>query len=386
VIQIKSLRVVGEVAPNRIEIISQDQAERTGIADHSFIADAANIPRVAYRRGHYQLAPLHTAPRAALSASAEDDWLGPEPFGEFDYAATLCIGKRWISHTPGVMPNIDAMQRKPFTRDRLNAYDTLDWGDVRMGEPIFESAPSPVSAKVTVANPGDGATHARAILIEIPNYQYQLGYMFSGFFNGSGTSSTPAFSAGDVQSGIYARIYRRRYSEERGSGYAALGVGLDGQSVGGFLDLPNAHLLLAEFRPDANNGGVFIDNGTLTPDYTRRLRNIHGYQAFRLYPLPNVKMEIEARVVKRPPLLIDDNDVCPIDPVAAKVVVDYAAILMYERMGAWVAARESRRAYMESRSKIVQRYTDLRPAEQVMRRYPSRVRGWNAPGRWWFNQ
>ncbi len=384
VVQIHSMRIVGN-GETPIRILSQDEAERMSIVDFSSMS-ATGIPRYAYRREHFALQTPTTAASVMLSDAAfaagllpgSRPWEGPEPYGSWDIAFTRCMGKR-STMAPGRSTYDERsfgqayVEGMTYNDDLSSSDETELWGISRRAEPMFESGPSPVSEVITVADP-DSASAGQSAVYLFPNYEYQLGYLMN-----VDTGVLTLYKRSDTRSGEWIRIYKRRLSTDIGAGYAALGDAVTGARATALnrstsIELSNKFYLLAEFKPDENNKAVFVDSGTLIPDFSRPLRDVHGYQAFSLYPLPDTFYTVELRVTQRPQMLIDDTDVPPLDPVACKAVVDLAASMLYERMKDPFNADRSLRLYQAAVATINRRYGDLRPPSQPARRIPANMK------------
>ena len=142
----------------------------------------------------------------------------------------------------------------------------------------------------------------------------------------------------DHQSGLHVRIYRKRLTANFDS-YAQLPYRIDGLNENSVLDTPDAFYLLAEFRIDGTNGGVFYDNGEVIPDRSRRLRDVHGYQTFQFYPRPDNRDTVDERCIRRPDDLSDDTDAPLVHSEATNVLVQRAMAHLYESMGNFQAAQ-----------------------------------------------
>lgn len=380
IIQIKSMRLTGR-GGQPLQVISQDQAEAAGLDDINF-AQSASVPAYVYRRGHFRLpgfaaAPVVTASNTGASAVFGDGrfWRGPEPYGAFEYIATVTYGKDDYDSATGARAT---WQSGADTYLEGSSYSSLTidqqaaaWADNRRRRPRFESAPSPASTSITVADPGTG-NQSPANVIQVPNLSYQSGFLFTGFDGALSSFSRLA----DTHSGMHVRIYRRRVSTQIGAGYESLKTETDSQNISNLsmLDDDDAFYLLAEFRIDAANGGRFVDDGYILPDKSVRLREVHGYQAMRMHPVPDDRYEIEARVIRKPPLLINDSDVPEVDPVANEAIVLLAAAYEQERRNNPADADRLRRLYREQINTLGRRFGTVRPANQPARMIPVSAR------------
>jgi len=386
VIELRSLRIMGEQKDLPLEILSQDQAERMGIVDFNYESEGGGIPRWAYRRGHFQLQGGKTAPTVVISG---DQWLGPEPFGTFQYCYTLAWGKRDPDHmSPGRgLWNDSSTEYEVDDGDSVSvpaADQDAMWSRNRFREPLFESAPSEISAAITVTDPGSGLT-SQAPLLRLPNIEYQLGFLLDGVTTGSVASDRIS----DGHSGIHYRIYRRRTTASTGGGYGSLGGAVSGTRIisldsSDLMEIGDPFYLLAEKRIDSPTSNAWNDRGNIIPDFSKRLRNIHGYQGIRLHPIPDRRYEIEARVIRRPQQLILDTDVPHIHPECSNLIVDYVASLLYTRFNNPYEAQRMMALYERNSRTMAKRYADLRPLSQAVRRRPARSRGYPRAGtRWW---
>lgn len=379
VVQVKSMHIMGSnVAP--ITVIGQGEAEDLNI-DNMFGTNSTGTPRHAYRRGHFQLDAPTVPP--TIAAHASENWQGPYPFGQFEFCFTWCWGKQDWDSSNGVSPSYlhSFLSEKYNEREWDYTYDGTMlnsdsiWGTNRIREPLFESAPSPISDTYTLADPGNGAS-ADAITIEVPNLPFQLGYMFD-LTNRTGSTNEQRTKISATHSGLFARVYVRALSHDIGAGYTSFGSTVVGSKLSGLnsLEVDDSFRLLAEFKPTPDNDGKLTWNGNLIPDHLRKLRDVHGYQAMALHPLPDGRYAIDMRVVKRPPPLVDDTDHPQIDPIACEAIVTYAASLFCERLKDVMGAERYLKLYNNASRVISRRYGDLRPADQPITRVPANLKG-----------
>lgn len=380
VVELKAMRVVGTTMPAKIDVISQDEAERSGLLDLTG-ADAGATPMWAWRRGHYQLPGTNTAPDVAQGPTAS--WLGPEPPGTFQYCYTLAWGKLDVDYEAGGIPIYQFNHLGWSENDADSASQATFWGVNRMREPRFESAPSPVTDEITVDHPivGQASTAFPAgVVLTFPNLEYELGFLMKG----SHAAATFDRSSSS-HSGLHIRIYRRRLSADFVN-YDAFSAGGSTTGVTSLskLDIQDDYFLLAEFRVDSFNAAQFTDSGVWIPDKNRRLRNSHGYMGFMLYPNPDARYEIESRVIRRPTRLVSDSDVPTVHAGATKLIVDRSLVMMYELLKDQTNKLDSMREYERSLQNLVKRYSDLRPATQPIKRQPARSRRYaRATTPWW---
>jgi hypothetical protein len=427
IIEVHSMRLWKTNNSWPLQVIGQEDAERQNIIDrHTDVAKG--IPRVIYRREHIQVQGPSVAPLATLSNQVDfgeydnagaivkyPRWKGPEPAGQFEYVITYTWGKRdiWFRNQ-----GLSLWNDNPYDWQNPEhgvAATSAEWTDAtgrkgaanrsqaarnRYREPLYESAPSPVSAVVTATNASDtdqGGTTVTAggpaVLLTLPNIQYMQGFMMMGTgpsvpgANGAFVGNIPPdVNEGFVRvssrlSGWHVRIYRRRITADF-SNYEILHTGTPtpgivepGQWVEGFkrMDIPKAFLLLAEVNVDWDNQGYFIDDGAILPDYHRRLRDTHGYQTIGMYPTPNARFELEIRCIRRPKELKDDQDAPLIHAEACDLLVDRALQLLYETEGNISMMRLAKGRYERNLKTLSKRYGDLRSSAVPMLKRLSRA-------------
>lgn len=365
-----------------LAVLGQRDAEKQNIVD-THTALAKGIPRVMFRGAHFQMMAPAEAPGVGPSPDGQAyEWEGPEPAGQFEYKITYCWGVRdpFMTLNPSPFSTV-GKYRTPWSglpAADIGAGNALEgdtqgldqWGPQRYREPRWESAPSPVSSQAESANGGVG------ILLTPPNIEYMLG--FYTIFDPAGAAVEPVRN---YMSGWYIRVYRRRLSCDFG-GYTATQRGsynMPSPNLGGLLsDLKRIpadepFYLLSEFHIDSTNSGQFLDNGSIIPDRTRRLRDTHGYQSIHLYPVPNERYELQLRCVRRPLELINDTDVPLIHAEACDVLIDRTLQLLYETEGNVVMMRFAKDRYDRNLKDLAKRYGDLRSAAQPMLKRLSRA-------------
>ena len=398
VIQVKAIQLFDTSAHYPLTIIGQQEAEQRSL-NQPRSKLASGIPSRVFRRQHRRLPGPSVAPAWLDENTVESDqgrtivadkkWLGPEPPGTFEYVITYTWGKRDVEfRLPGlalwrgdadVWKNTDqAFETKPSTAGSSTPA-RFSPALNRYREPRFESAPSPVSVKATChpasvkdqhgeedPKPEDGYA---AITIRLPDIEHALG------FGGSYTSGASTYTRlSQNQSGIHVRIYRRRVSTAFQSYEEAMLYKANGFDDDAVLENSSAFYLLAETRVDTTNKGVFIDDGQVIPDHSRRLRDTHGYQTFGVYPKPDKRYEVDVRCVQRPPELEDDDDAPLIHAEAMNVLINRAMVLMYESMGNPAMSQYAETRYEQQLQTLSKRYGDLRPPGVPVLRRLSRAR------------
>jgi hypothetical protein len=368
-IELKSARLRDETNNYPLDVIGQQEAEERQL-DGPDSQVASGIPRVIFRRGHQKLRGPSVPPvaEAAIDAGGQvlKVWKGPEPPGSFQYKVTYTWGKRDVEfqlpgmgHWEGFAQPLNILNTTTFPSNPGTS--TITGGDSssrnRVRTPRFESPASPESEVA------DTTEFIAAIKLSLPNITYALGYLTQVAILGGSTYTRQSLN----QSGMYIRIYRKRLTADLQyySGIIHQATGL-GESQ---LDTADDYYLLAEFRADKDNGGVFYDNGEFLPDYSRRLRDIHGYQTMQFYPKPDKRYVTEVRCVVRPQELVDDQDTPSIHAEAVDVLIHKAMVLFYESLGQPGQAANAGNVYREQLITLSKRYGDLRPpATPVLRR------------------
>jgi hypothetical protein len=411
VIQVKSMQLFDQTSHYPLQVMGQREAEQRSLNQPRKNL-ASGIPSTVFRRKHEHLPGPSVAPEwrdvdvlgwsEGNTPTLVTPWKGPEPPGVFQYMITYTWGKRdvefrlpGLAHWRGQAKNWtntgQTFEKVPRTSTSGDA-QRFDPARNRYREPRYESAPSPVSGYAISHRVGaiigepkdyedgqrgraDGWTDLEtsgeflgysAIRLRLPNIEHALG--FGGAFTTSGGASYSRLSK--HQSGFHIRIYRRRVTVDM-SNYSDLPLTADGLNK---MDNADAFYLLAETRVDEVNGGEFVDNGELIPDYSRRLRDTHGYQTFGVYPKPNKRYEIDVRCVQRPPELSDDDDTPLLHSEATNVLINRAMVLMYESMGSPAMAQYAQERYEQQLETLSKRYGDLRPPGVPVLRRLSRSR------------
>jgi hypothetical protein len=405
VVQVKSMRLWHENRNWPLDVVGQEEAEEYSFADSPRVV-SHGLPRTIFRREHFQLPGPSVKPEAELSDNTQFfRWIGPEPAGTFEYVITYCWGKRDMQFRNPTM-GYHLGYADSWENDQGPFEGTLDdlgrpvkSSQNRFREPLWESAPSPVSDQVIVPPMPDEAVPAPAVKITLPNIEYMQGFLTTGlqsYDSGAGPVLENFFRANQRESGWHVRIYRRRiaadfttYNLLTNLGPTAVGRTDGGATITGLqkLDLPTAFFLLAEYRIDDINEGVFFDNGRIIPDYHRRLRDTHGYQAIKMYPYPDQRYEVDVRCVRRPPALIDDQDAPLVHAEAVDLIIHRALMFLYENMGNPQMAQLAKARYDENLLTLSKRYGDLRPPQvPVLRRFSRAKTFYGQRGhlkRWW---
>lgn len=404
---------------NLIEVMFQYTADSYALDDQ--FRTIKGRPYKAFRREHFQIPAPNTAPLTSLwelpveTVAGEEVyiWQGPEPAGTFSYIVTYTWGKRDYHFRlagPGAFDENYTQNPDSQWIDEVGFATTKPGGEAgvakagaewvtsaaRCREPLWESAPSPQSEKITVRNAQlEPIADPRfpAILLRLPNIEFMLGMIGEGtFWDSTGGGSTEPFKRSFAgQSGFKVRIYRRRHTADfakyqhlsavdiQGATYSSMAF-TDNAGTPGLVDYPHGHIevsdayyLLAEVDTKAATRGFFIDDGQIHPDYSRRLRDTHGYQSMALYPIPDDRYVIRVNCIRRPERLIDDADVPYIHAEACDILVSKSMEMWYEMNGNAAGASTVRARYKEELFTLAKRYGDLKPQAQGMRRSPIRA-------------
>lgn len=316
VVQVQAVRFRLDAQMLPIEILTQEQLERRWFTDDPRIVPTGSMLYAARRPGFQLPAPTYTPTVALTSGNLPAPWGPPEPAGQFDFCYTHCWGLR----------SQEWQNRGPLAQ----ASTTASSGRF---EPLWESAPSPVSAKITATYTGN------AILVGTPDVAFQQGF---------GSASSVRYN----QTGWFKRIYMRRYTATGGP-------------HAGLVETTNAFFLLDEI--DAFTTSYTVD-GSKSPDFFMRLRDFHGYQGLRFYPMPNAAYEVEVRYTSRPAPLRDDSDVSTVDPMATRALVLLASAQLYEKQGNWPARAVKLQDYADELVTLGHRFASLQPPGQPIRR------------------
>jgi len=378
-----------------IDVILQEEAEQFSLTDHFEMA--SGIPSVSYRRSHFQLPAPNTAPAVMQYAYGEEGgdsimWRGPEPPGTFSYVVTYCIGARDLYNRHPGPAMFDENYTNNFFKNEAIDFSYIPGGPSadlaynppgpsqpaanRFREPLWESAPSPISAEITVTIPDESMSPAMyAITIQPPNIAFMLGMLGKGRFAESGGGEKLFLRRFFDHCGIRVRIYRRRHTQDwdnypklvsaapagaAGAIYESLEAGFGTMNPPpGHIEISDAYYLQAELQLTDKNRGLFIDDGQIHPDYNRRLRDVHGYQSMGLYPVPDKRYKLKVRCLRRPPKLVDDQDAPLIHAEACNALIDLAASYWYEAEGVPEMAVRMRERYDRGIFDLKKRYGNL---------------------------
>ena len=281
-------------------------------------------------------------------------WSGPAQAGKFEFCYTYAWGRK-----------------------------EQEWGESTglFNDPVFESAPSPISEvfdhavefdvvnKDTsaadpvnfppFADPNPAYKQARAIVIQTKNLEEMLDFVGNEAGIPVASSYTNPPSGAELRygrSGIKIRIYVRRTALYRDYGPDA--SQFDDRSGTPFKIINAQHrlnraesdgkfYLLAELNPlDQNtilagltnpayrvsafvwNGGTGPTDTAIAPDPTRQLVKTTGYYAYHIWPTPDQDYDIDAQVLMQPKELVNDQDQVPIKQEAFSAFLELALAYM----------------------------------------------------------
>lgn len=305
----------------QMDVATQHDMERYEYLDYK--GSTNGRPHVIFRGSHRQIDAPNTAPIAAIKTDhGGEDWLGPEPTGVFDYCFTYVWGKR------------ESELQSP-----QGHY-----------EPLWESAPSPISAKVEMNQISQKISSTQIITVTLPNIDHAL-----NFYKELVGSSllTPTRS---THSGIKKRIYVRRYEA-----YADQPVGSP------IIETPEIFFLLEEVDGSEE---TYTHNGSVIPDYYRRLKEVHGYQSIRMWPNPDASYEVDLRVLRRPQPLVHDHDAPRIHEEGVDLIIQRALSFLYELQGNHEVSALASQRYGDILQTLTKRFgnlTRLRPTKRAAR-------------------
>lgn len=253
---------------------------------HPAVPDLALVgpPRGWYPFGRTSIPAPTEAP--TLTQLGNGTWTGSiEPSGAFVYCYTRCWGYR---------PGISAFQPGAGVAAATRT-------------PLWESAPSPVSASIDLTG---GTT---AVRVTLPDDAHVWGFR-------DGTSPRSA------NGGWFFRLYRKRTDTKAG---------------GRFVEEQDDYVFLADVNSDDANH-YYEDTGASIPDPSIRVPEHTDYFGIGLYPHADATYPLEVSYVEQPRRLSDDYDTVPLPRNCDEALVEYALARSYERAGDLGAAEIAR--------------------------------------------
>ena len=314
--------------PYPLDIIGQTPAEFATFPNQAAL-QAEGVPRAVYRRERQYIDGPKRAPGVEVTTD-NDPWAGPDATGDFEYLITYVWGRQEIwTHSPGPRNMDDLLPLTPRY------------------EPYWESAPSPISDQGTAPS-----SQAFALRLHLPNVDHMLGF-------------DEATTARYRKAGIKKRIYRRRITADSPAAVAP-----------SLLAYPHQDATNRFYMLDEVDGHIteYIDDGSVIPDLRRPFREVHGYQTFRLYPVPDNRYELVMRYIRHPLPLQDLSDVPQVPRDAVEAIVLKTLVYLYEMQGNAAMAARKQAEYTAAMNVLLKRYGDMRPPSRIRRRRVARVR------------
>ena len=265
---------------HRVWSVSAGEARRQDLDDYG--TEDVGPPRRMWRGRHTQLPAPSRVPTLEALPELGRVWAGPERQGTFQVCYTLVKGR---------------------TSD--------EWQDSPLGirDPVFESAPSPVSASFNYKT----TPSTTALKMVAENIDAITGFDVAG-------------SIRRGRSGYRIRFYIARTDVFfTGAGTPAFNL----------VETKGVFYLLAEVNASSslNTDGTaaYIWDGSVSPDYFRPLKHSTGYYSYRVYPHQDARYEVDFKVLRLPVKFQTDTDTAPIQrdaiPTLVELILHYVALL-----------------------------------------------------------
>jgi len=326
IIELRSARLYSDTHYT-LQVSTQAEMERFEYVD--FQGNEVGRPTRMFRGPHHQIDAPTTKPVVATASPSGPGWIGPEPAGKFDFCYTYVWGKRPedLKAPSGVL------------------------------EPLWESSPSPVSPTIEITEEGLSTKSLtnEVIRLQLPNVDQILNF-FDEESGGAVVTTTRK-----KLSGLKKRIYIRRYTQNSPPA--------EFQRV----EPSDTFFLLAEVDGFITKYDI---DGSDIPDYYRRLKDVHGYQSIRLWPMPDGAYDLDLRVLRRPQELTNDTDAPKIHEEAVDALIQKALVLFYELQGSSDLSQIAEARYQSLLMTLSKRYGNIsafRPSKRPARaRRPTR--------------
>lgn len=245
----------------------------------------SGIPRLVGRNGQYALPPLR---RAVIATAGEDvSWDGPEQEGQWQFYATLVGGRQ-------------------DRRYNIGGTDIVD--------PVFESAPTPVSVEFDHTD-----ASGEAIILTAPNPDQMLNFDTSTLREG--------------HTGLRVRFYA-----------ACNGLIAGGAGTRNDVSADSIPYLLAEVDPVPGDMNVAYTWRGESLDRNRTMFASGEQFGYELYPRPDDDYVIDWQVMKRMPALWSEYDPLPIKPEATNAFLYLWAANLGPKVGIGLDMAEQWRA------------------------------------------
>lgn len=279
----------------QLKVETQGEMERGRLVD--FQGRTSGLPRVVFPGVPFAIDAPTRAPSVELSNPVS--WNGPDNAGEFDFCYTYGWGRR----------------------------DTWEVSSQGLVEPVWESAPSPISEKISTTN-GSNAIN----IYNIPNIDRQLNF-----------GANAAVRSG--RSGMFVRIWARRHTAV-----------VNGGVLTSPIESPGVFMLLTEIDGDTSQ---YVYSGNVFHDYGRRLKKTHNHFGVRFFPQPDDRYEVDLRVQMRPVELTNDQDAPRIPEDAIDLLIQRCLVIMYEYDSKPELSQLALGRYKEMLGMVTKRYSGI---------------------------
>tara|TARA_R110001583_G_scaffold9774_2_gene45825 strand:- start:106 stop:1659 length:1554 start_codon:yes stop_codon:yes gene_type:complete len=250
-----------------------------------------------WRGRHFQMPTPRVQPTVDQPNSGESvaaaTWFGPEQTGSFTFCYTIVWGRR--SEEFGVF----GVGQGPSTTGGASAADT------QVIDPLWESAPSPVSESISNVVSG-GAIQRIELRAE------NIGFMVN--FD---RTTPPADWLRDTRSGYRIRFYAARSSYKLGQG---------GDS--NLVEKSSIFYMIGEVDPGTTSPTAQFNWTGSVMSFERPLRHSTGYYAWKVFPHQDKQYELDMRVLRLPRKFIDDQDTAPIQRDAVPALIELSLYYM----------------------------------------------------------
>lgn len=322
-IEVRSMRIYEEARRELISLIYTEEAEEQWWDDIQGTS-ASGTPRKAFRTDFFQLPTPTFKPTASVIPGTWDD-ADQQPLGTFEFFYTICWGTKDTTRTAiGDIELVASTHRRPR----------------------FESAPSPISAPITIE------TTAEIAQLQIPNFGAKFGFAHDSSNN---------IEKG--KSGFWKRIYARRVDTTRTSTTSQAQIG----DSSDFFLVGRA----------AGSDETFDFQGQLI-NSNEPYRQTNGYSGIQLSPLPDAEYDVDVRYLRKPQPLNHDQAVPRIPPEAMDVIIQSTLTLLYESLGNAELSLVAQGKYQQSLVTLAKRYGSL--PSGVFRKRLGRSRGYGRRG------
>jgi len=309
-IELRSARVYADTH-YPLKVSNQYFMERHEYVDYQ--GNETGRPHRVFRGKHFQIDAPTQKPKDGTSRNI---WTGPEPPGTWDFCYTWCWG---YLDSDSITPNEQFVPR-------------------------WESAPSPILEDVT-----HSGSNNEQITITVPNIDHMTSYWKT--VSDAGVVTSPP-SLG--RSGLFARVYIRRTATK------ALATTQKAGTIEHNIERePNIFYLLDVIHLDTTTSVMQTTYRGQIPDYYTRLKEVHGYQTIRFWPMPDDRYEIDLRILRRPQPLVHDHDTPRIHEEAVDALIEKTLILFYEVQGNMDNAQLAMLRYQNFLQTLTKRYANI---------------------------